>query len=58
MESIRKKNETETQNTMEDHFSRLEETEDRISDFEGKMETNGKAEELLVKQLKTCKRTH
>jgi hypothetical protein len=30
MENLRKKNETEMQNTMEDHSSRLEEVEDRI----------------------------
>jgi hypothetical protein len=30
MENLRKKNETEMQNTMEDHSSRLEQVEDRI----------------------------
>jgi polyhydroxyalkanoate synthesis regulator phasin len=33
MENLRRKNETETQNTMEGHSSRLEEAEDRISDL-------------------------
>jgi chromosome segregation ATPase len=56
MANLRKKNETEPQNTMEDHSSRLEQAEDRISDLEDKMETKGKTEELLVKQLKTCER--
>jgi chromosome segregation ATPase len=56
MENIRKKNETEIQNTMEGHFSRLEKAEERISEFEDKMEIKGKTEEQLVQQLKTCKR--
>jgi phosphatidate phosphatase PAH1 len=56
MENLRIKNETETQNTMEVHSSRLEQAEDRISELEDKMEMKGKTEELLVKQLKTCKR--
>jgi hypothetical protein len=54
MENLRKKNETELQNTMVGHFSRLEQAEDRISELEDKMETKGKTEEQLVKQLKTC----
>jgi chromosome segregation ATPase len=56
MENLRKKNETKIQNTMEDHSSRLEQVEDRISELEDKMEIKGKTEALLVKQLKTCKR--
>jgi Mg2+ and Co2+ transporter CorA len=56
MENLRKKNETEIQNTREGHFSRLEQAEDRISELEDKMEIKGKSEELLVKQLKTCER--
>jgi chromosome segregation ATPase len=56
MENLRKKNETEIQNTMEDHSSRLEQAEDRISELEDKMEIQGKTEELLVRQLKTCER--
>jgi chromosome segregation ATPase len=56
MENLRKKNETEIQNTIEGHSSRLEQTEDRISELEDEMEIKGKTEELLVKQLKTCKR--
>jgi acetolactate synthase small subunit len=42
MENFRKKNETETQNTMEGHCSRLEQVEDRISELEDKMEIKGK----------------
>jgi chromosome segregation ATPase len=57
MENLRKKNETETQNTIEGHSSRLEQVEDRISELEAKMEIKGKTEELLVKELKTCERT-
>jgi hypothetical protein len=34
MENLRKKNETEIQNTMEVHSSRLEQGEDRISELE------------------------
>jgi uncharacterized protein YjaZ len=57
MESLRKKNETEIQNIMEGHSSRLEQAEHRISDIEDEMEIKGKTEELLVKQLKTCERS-
>jgi septal ring factor EnvC (AmiA/AmiB activator) len=57
MENFRKKkNKTETQNTMEGHSSRLEQAEDRISKLEDEMEIKGKTEELLVTQLKTCER--
>jgi septal ring factor EnvC (AmiA/AmiB activator) len=56
MENLRKKNETETKKTVEDHFTWLEQTEDRISEFEDKIEIEGKTEELLVKQLKYCER--
>jgi septal ring factor EnvC (AmiA/AmiB activator) len=56
MENLRKKNETEIQNTMEGHSSRLDQAEDRISELEDKIEIKGKTEELLLKQLKTCER--
>jgi phosphatidate phosphatase PAH1 len=56
MENLRKKNETEIQNTMAGHSSRLEQAEDRISKLEDEMVIKGKTEELLLKQLKTCKR--
>jgi hypothetical protein len=56
MENLRKKNETEIQKTMEGHSSRLEQAEDRISEHEGKMEIKGKMEDILVNQVKTCKR--
>jgi chromosome segregation ATPase len=49
MEHFRKKNETEIQNKMEDHSSRIEKTEDRISELEDEMTIKGKTEELLVK---------
>jgi hypothetical protein len=39
---------------MEGHSSRIEQTEDRISELEDEMAIKGKTEELLVKQLKTC----
>jgi chromosome segregation ATPase len=51
-----RKNETEIQNTMEVHSSRLEQAEDRILEREDKMEIKGKTKELLVKQLKICKK--
>jgi chromosome segregation ATPase len=56
MESLRKKNETEIQNKMEGHSSRIKQTEDRISELEDEMVIKGKTEELLDKQLKTCER--
>jgi hypothetical protein len=52
--NLRKKNETEIQNTMGGHSSRLEKLEDRISELEDEIEIKGKAEDLLVKQHKTC----
>jgi chromosome segregation ATPase len=54
VENLRKKNETEIQNKMKGHSSRIEQTEDRISELEDEMAIKGKTEELLVKQLKTC----
>jgi hypothetical protein len=54
MENLRKKNETEIQNTMDS--SRLEQAEDRISELEDEMAIKGKTEELLVRQLKSCER--
>jgi chromosome segregation ATPase len=41
---------------MEGHSSRIEQTEDRISEIEDEMAIKGKTEELLVKQLKTCEK--
>jgi hypothetical protein len=40
--NLRKKNETDIQITMEGHYSRLEQAEDRISELEDKMEIKGK----------------
>jgi chromosome segregation ATPase len=54
MEKLRKKNETKIQNKMQGHSSRIEQTEDRISELEDEMVIKGKNKELLVKQLKTC----
>jgi hypothetical protein len=42
--NLRKKNETEIQNTMEVHSRRLEQAEDRISELEDTMEFTGKIE--------------
>jgi chromosome segregation ATPase len=56
MENLRKKNETELQNKMEGQSSRIEQTEDRISELKDEMVIKGKTEELLIKQLKTCEK--
>jgi septal ring factor EnvC (AmiA/AmiB activator) len=56
MENLRKKNKTELQNKTEGQSSRLEQTEDRISELEDEMVIKGKTEELLLKQLKTCEK--
>jgi hypothetical protein len=47
MENLRKKN-TELQNKMEGQSSRIEQTEDRISELKDEMVIKGKTEELLV----------
>jgi hypothetical protein len=47
MENLRKKNETEIQNKIEGHSSRIEQTEDTISELEDEMASKGKTEELL-----------
>jgi chromosome segregation ATPase len=56
MENLRKKSETEIQNKTEGHSSRIEQTEDKISELKDEIVTKGKTEDLLVKQLKTCER--
>jgi chromosome segregation ATPase len=56
MEDLRKKNETELQNKTESQPSRIEQTEDRISELEDEMAIKGKTKELLIKQLKTCEK--
>jgi predicted nuclease with TOPRIM domain len=56
MENLRKKNKTELQNKMEGQSSRIEQTEERISELEDEMVIKGKTEELLVKQCKTCEK--
>jgi chromosome segregation ATPase len=66
MENLRKKTQTEilelkgpssqTKNTVKGHSSRVEQVEDRISEFKDKIEIKGKTEEILVKQLKSCER--
>jgi hypothetical protein len=54
MENLRKKNETEIQNKVEGHSSRLEQAENRISELKDEMVIKEKTEELLVRQLRTC----
>jgi hypothetical protein len=44
MENLRKKNETEIQNKRESHSSRIEQTEDRISELEDETTIKGKTE--------------
>jgi chromosome segregation ATPase len=66
VENLRRKNQTEileikspysqTKNTVEDHSSRLEKVEDRISELKDKIEIKEKVEEHLDKQLKSCER--
>jgi chromosome segregation ATPase len=57
MENCQKKNETVIQNKMEGHSSRIEQTENRISELEGEMAIKGKTKEVLVKQLKNCEKS-
>jgi phage shock protein A len=57
MENLRKKNERETQNTVEGHSSRIEQVENTISELENEIEIKGKTEEMLLKQLKTFQRS-
>jgi TolA-binding protein len=42
MENLRKNNQTETQNIVESHSSRLEQMEDRISELKDKIEIKEK----------------
>jgi chaperonin cofactor prefoldin len=41
---------------MEVHSSRIEQTEDRISELEDEMSIKGKTGEILFKHLKTCEK--
>jgi septal ring factor EnvC (AmiA/AmiB activator) len=41
---------------MESQSSRIEQTEDRISELKDEMLIKGKTKELLAKQLKTCEK--
>jgi Mg2+ and Co2+ transporter CorA len=41
---------------MESQSSRIEQTEDKISELEDEIAIKGKTEELLIKQLKTCEK--
>jgi chromosome segregation ATPase len=66
VENLRKENKTEileiresllsNKNTVEGQSSRLEQVEDRISEFKDKIEIKEKTEEILVKQLKSSER--
>jgi hypothetical protein len=50
MENLRKKSELEIQNKMEGHSSKIEQTEDGISELEDEMAIKGKTEAQLVKK--------
>jgi hypothetical protein len=54
MEKLRKMYQTEAENRVEVHSSRLEQAGDRISEFKGEIEIKEKTEEILVKQHKSC----
>jgi chromosome segregation ATPase len=41
---------------VEGHCSRLEQVENRISEFKDKIDTKEKTDELIVTQLKSCER--
>jgi polyhydroxyalkanoate synthesis regulator phasin len=47
MENLRKKYETKIQNKMEGHSSRIEKTEDRISEFEDEMTIKGNLRTII-----------
>jgi chromosome segregation ATPase len=46
----------QVKNTVEDHSSKLEQVEDRISGLKDKIDIKEKTEELLHKMLKNCER--
>jgi DNA-binding protein H-NS len=56
MENLRKKKETELQNKTEGQSSRIEQTQDRISELEDEIVTKGKTEELLINNSRYVKR--
>jgi chromosome segregation ATPase len=66
IENLRKKNQIEileikspfsqAKNTLEGHYSRLEQVKVRVSELENKIEITEKTEEVLVKQLKSCEK--
>jgi hypothetical protein len=56
MENLRKKKETEIQNTMEGQSINLEQAKDKISELIDEMVIKGKTEELLVTELKIYER--
>jgi hypothetical protein len=56
MEHLRKKNETEIQNTMPDHSSRLEQAKDRISKPEDKIHLKEKLKNYYSNNSETERR--
>jgi hypothetical protein len=55
MKNFRKKNETEIQNTMEGHSSRLEQEEDRITELEGKWKLKEKLKSYKSNNIRPVK---
>jgi hypothetical protein len=55
MENLRKRNETEIQNKMEGHSSRIEQMKDSISKLEDEMGIKGKTEEVLLENSRPVK---
>jgi septal ring factor EnvC (AmiA/AmiB activator) len=56
MENFRKKNQTETQNSVEGHSSRIKQVGDRTSELKDKIKNEEQTEEMLCKQLKSCEK--
>jgi hypothetical protein len=56
MEHLIKKNETEIQNTMQGHSSRLEQAKDRISELEDKIHLKEKLKNYYSNNSETVKR--
>jgi hypothetical protein len=55
MKNLRKKNETEIQNTMQGHSSRLEQPKDRISELEDKIHFKEKLKNYYSNNSETAK---
>jgi hypothetical protein len=56
MENLRKKNETKIQNKMEGHSSRIEQTEDRLSELKMKWQLKEKLKNCELNNSRSVKR--